>query len=81
MGYTAVGQRRLETTIKNQNRRIAELEAQLATLDLAVKWALGEEGNFGPRPKKVGTYWWRTELRKRAYPPAKGPSHTELREA
>ena len=36
-------------------------------LDAAIKWALGENGDFAQRPEGAGAYWWRTELRKRAY--------------
>ena len=32
----------------------------------AIRWALGENGEFKSRPKNRGQYWWRTELRKRA---------------
>lgn len=45
--------------VDNQQARIAELES-------AIKWALGEEGEFGGETPEKGRYWWRTELRKRA---------------
>ncbi len=38
---------------------------RIATLEAAVRWALGEEGEFTPR-LDGGRYWWRTELRARA---------------
>ena len=38
---------------------------ELLTLRSAVKWALGEEGDFAPRAEGQGAYWWRSELRKR----------------
>ena len=47
------------TTAKNALKEIRQLRR-------AVKWALGESGDFGPRPEGVGAYWWRTELRRRA---------------
>jgi hypothetical protein len=40
---------------------------KIERLDEAVKWALGENGDFAQRPEGAGAYWWRTELRKRAY--------------
>ena len=43
--------------------RMAE---EIDRLKDAVKWALGESGDFGPRPKGTGSYWWRNELRQRA---------------
>jgi hypothetical protein len=42
------------------------LERERDKLKVAVKWALGEGGGFGPRPKGTGAYWWRKELRQRA---------------
>lgn len=32
----------------------------------AVRWALGEVGDFEPRKEGQGVYWWRTGLRRRA---------------
>jgi hypothetical protein len=53
------------------NERVRKLNAKVRNhkarqLRSAVKWALGESGDFGPRPKGVGAYWWREELRQRA---------------
>lgn len=41
-------------------------EKQLAKLRRAIRWALGELGEFVPRPEGAGAYWWRTELKRRA---------------
>jgi hypothetical protein len=53
--------------IKSKNeaelQRVADAHNKLR---MAVRWALGEVGDFGPRPEGVGAYWWRTELRRRA---------------
>ena len=54
------------------------LAARVRELEAAVRWALGEEGEFPPRQRStltglyVNHYWWRPELRKRAgvSPPA-----------
>jgi hypothetical protein len=46
----------------------------LVKLRRAVRWALGELGDFPQRPANVfGTYWWRTELRRRAGAALKKP--------
>lgn len=43
--------------------RISELEA-------AVSWALGEgDSDFGEIINSIGPYWWRNELRAKAFPP------------
>lgn len=50
-------------------RAAAMLEAQEGEnerLIAAIRWALGEEGEFEPRGENDPPYWWRTELRKRA---------------
>lgn len=39
---------------------------ELRRLQMAVRWALGEVGDFPMRQEGQGAYWWRTELRKRA---------------
>ena len=44
----------------------ARLKARVAELEAAVRWALGEEGDFPLRGDGQGAYWWRTELRRRA---------------
>jgi len=41
--------------------------ARVAMLDDAVRWALGEIGTFAPRPEGGLPYWWRVELRRRAF--------------
>lgn len=47
------------TTAKEALREIRRLRR-------AVRWALGENGDFAQRPDGAGAYWWRTELRRRA---------------
>ena len=47
------------TTAKNALKEIRRLRS-------AVKWALGEVGEFPLRQAGQGAYWWRTELRRRA---------------
>ncbi len=39
---------------------------ELRRLQMAVRWALGEVGDFPMRQNGQGAYWWRTELRRRA---------------
>lgn len=47
-------------------------QRELGVLSAAVRWALGEEGDFAERPRDdkgeftKGPYWWRKELRERA---------------
>lgn len=36
-------------------------------LDGAIRWALGETDEFPERKETDGAYWWRSELRKRAF--------------
>jgi hypothetical protein len=47
------------TTAKSALREIRRLRR-------AVRWALGENGNFAQRPPGAGAYWWRAELRRRS---------------
>ena len=39
---------------------------EIRKLQMAVRWALGEVGDFPMRQEGQGAYWWRTELRRRA---------------
>lgn len=53
--------------------RIRELEKRVKQLEAAIRWALGEEGSFGAEPPPLAgkyrrRFWWRTELRRRAFP-------------
>ncbi len=43
-----------------------EARAEVGRLKDAVRWALGENGNFSPRERGQGAYWWRSSLRRRA---------------
>lgn len=45
---------------------------RIEQLENAIKWALGENGEFAARKDGQGAYWWRTELRKRAMEPSAG---------
>ena len=55
---------------KNGVSRNAEKAAgyyeRVEELEKAVRWALGECGEFKTWPDAAGAYWWRTELRLRA---------------
>lgn len=42
-------------------------EQSIMVLTEAIQWALGEKGDFPARSSGTGAYWWRSELRKRAY--------------
>lgn len=45
----------------------AQLEAQNRRMEKAIRWALGEIGDFpGKREEGQGNFWWRHELQKRA---------------
>lgn len=51
--------------------QVAFLEAENERLVSAIRWALGEEGEFPPDPARESgkwrqPYYWRTELRRRA---------------
>lgn len=51
------------SALELRDKRIAELEA-------AIEWALGEgDSDFGEVIPPTGPYWWRKELRARAFPP------------
>lgn len=45
---------------------IEALQERVAELESAIRWALGEEGEFRLRAPKEGAYWWRAELRARS---------------
>jgi len=88
----------VESTVQRHYReKLAALEAEVARLTSAVRWALGENGEFplwddggddtrrpadGKKPR-IGYFWWRTELRQRAFgasPEPKGPTPQEKQE-
>lgn len=48
-------------------RELAEAEAQRDQMREAILWALGERDEFPTREPGQGAYWWRTELRRRAF--------------
>ena len=43
----------------------------------AILWALGERDEFPTREPGQGAYWWRTELRRRAFLTPDSASHRE----
>jgi hypothetical protein len=59
--------------------QIKELRKRTAALEEAVRWALGEDvpgPEFRAREPGEGAYWWRIELRRRAFPPAEAVATT-----
>lgn len=68
-----------EATIKLQDDAIADLRADLAAVKQdhdrlvgAIRWALGEVGEFPAEPNRLAgqdrqRFYWRTELRRRAF--------------
>lgn len=46
--------------------QVDDLLRDFEAAEAAIRWALGEEGDFAFRPEGAGAYWWRTELRQRA---------------
>lgn len=60
------GANRALATEIHAEKEVIELMKENTQLIKAVRWALGEEGDFGLRPAGAGTYWWRSELRRRA---------------
>ena len=59
--------KRREHEILDESLVNTRLTMRVKVLTAAIRWALGEGGDFGDEiPNKVGRYWWRTELRKRA---------------
>ena len=45
---------------------LEQARAEVERLTSAIRWALGEGGEFPVRMEGQGQYWWRTELRRRA---------------
>lgn len=55
-----------------ERTELLALRRKVKRLERAIRWALGEEGDFGANiPRKVdgsvAPFWWRTELRGRAF--------------
>ncbi len=46
---------------------LAALRAEVARLEAAIRWALGETDEFRSREAGDGAFWWRTELCRRAF--------------
>lgn len=47
-------------------QRMDRQDLEIIRLEDAIRWALGEKGDFPSRPEGAGSYYWRAELRKRA---------------
>lgn len=50
---------------------LTQKDAEIEKLTKAIRWALGEEGEFGTEPEPLAgkyrrRFWWRSELRQRA---------------
>ena len=43
---------------------LAAMEEKMLRYESAIKWALGEIGEFPTRKEGDGAYWWRNKLRK-----------------
>lgn len=58
------------TLLKKTHDELVEMlrESTLIRIKLehAILWALGEEDEFPPQPKDLGTFYWREELRSRS---------------
>lgn len=54
------------STFPNAATYVRELEVQRDLLAHAIRWALGENGEFKSRAAGAGGFWWRKELRARA---------------
>lgn len=57
--------------IQQLRAELTALREERDRLRAAIRWALGEEGEFGEEPPPLAgqyrqRYWWRTELRNRA---------------
>ena len=48
-------------------RALDAIEQRVQELEAAVRWALGERGEFRVRASHEGAFYWRTELRERAF--------------
>lgn len=56
----------MQERIGQLERLLADARAQRDALEKAVRWALGEDGEFKVRSPAYGPYYWRRELRERA---------------
>lgn len=61
---------RLAAELAESKRYEDQNHQRIRELESAIRWALGEEGEFPDEPEPQGKYrrkyYWRTELRKRA---------------
>lgn len=63
--------RKLHAAVEQQADENARLRARVERLEGAIRWALGEEGEWDEEPPPIAgkwrrRYWWRSELRERA---------------
>ena len=69
-------ERSVGTLLSGALDALSASHAREAELTATIRWALGEVGAFAPLPEgrfpgdgkqpRIGRFWWRTELRKRA---------------
>lgn len=70
-GSSVSAAQRAAVEIKHLRKKLESAESALRAQQDAIRWALGELGDFPARQEGQGAYWWRTELRRRAaMPPA-----------
>jgi hypothetical protein len=70
--------RTLEQTIADRQKETSSSISTEQRLTNAIRWALGEGDDFRPRVVGEGAYWWRNELRARAFGPAAAKGSTEV---
>lgn len=63
--------RELAEAWKQATDLLEEQAVRIQQLEAAIRWALGEEGDFSEEPPPLAgkyrqRFWWRTELRRRA---------------
>ncbi len=62
---------KLQKDARRGKQRQKRADTKVERLTAAIRWALGEDGEFGEEPPPLAgkcrrRYWWRTELRQRA---------------
>ena len=55
-----------EESLKTEETDNEALEMENGILKTAIRWALGEAGEFPTRRRGTGQFWWRDELRSRS---------------
>ena len=56
----------LGLTPEQHSKLLLTLEIRNNKLTDAIKWALGEKGNFDRPTEDAPPFWWRSELRRKA---------------